>query len=92
MASLRGPEGNFYFDRMGGELVQLESFVQTGANGQLKVVAEFSDYRRVDGVLLAHTAVVTNPAVRMVTRITSVKHNVSLEDAFFAPRKDEQPD
>jgi hypothetical protein len=88
MASLRGPEGNFYFDRQNGELVQLETFVQTGPNGTLKIVADFSDYRRVDGMLLAHTVVITNPAMRIVTRTKWVKHNVALEDAFFAPRKE----
>lgn len=87
MASPNGPEGNFYFDHVGGELVQLETFVQTGASGQLKVIAEFSDFRRVDGILIPHVTVVTNPAMRMVTRIKSVQHNLPLDDALFAPRR-----
>lgn len=87
MSSIAGPEGNFYFDRRSGELVQVETFVQSGPAGRLKVLAEFSDHRRVDGVLIPHTVTVTNPAVQTVTRTKSVKHNVPLEDALFAPRK-----
>lgn len=89
MASLKGPEGNFYFDRQTGELVQVETFMQAGANGQLKVILEFSDYRRVDGILIPHITVLTNPAMRMVTRTQSVKHNVPLDDGFFVPRREE---
>ncbi|HWA25714.1 MAG TPA: hypothetical protein VG734_08645 [Lacunisphaera sp.] len=89
LASMKGVEGNFYFDQQTAELVRVETFVQTGANGQLKVTAEFSDYRMVDGLLMPHLVTVTNPAMRMETRVRSVEHNVPIDDAIFAPKKDQ---
>lgn len=88
MASLRGPEGNFYFDPKTDELVLVETFLQAGARGQLKVTAEFGDYRLVDGIRLPHRMTVTNPAMHVVTTVLGVKHNEPLDDKVFAPRKE----
>lgn len=88
MASLAGVEGNFYFDQKTAELVRVETFVQTGASGRLKVTAEFSDYRLVDGLLLPYLTTVTNPAMRFETRVKSVQHNVPIDDQVFVPHKE----
>ena len=88
MAALSGPVGNFYFDTRTYELVRVETFMQAGADGQLKVTADFTDYRRVDGVRLPFRTTITNPAVRIVTTVVSVEHNVPLEDKIFQPRKE----
>ncbi|MDI1319469.1 MAG: hypothetical protein PSW75_04640 [bacterium] len=88
LASFQGVEGNFYFDTRTKDLVRVETFIQAGANGQLKVVADFSDFRRVDGILIAFQTVVTNPALRMVTTIESVQHDVPIDDAIFQPKKE----
>ncbi len=48
----------------------------------------FSDYREVDGVKIPFKSV-NNTAGNgdIVTVVKSVKHNVKIEDSFFAPRK-----
>ena len=88
LASLQGPSGNFYFDPMTYELVQVESFVQAGPTGQLKMLAEFADYRRVDGIMIPYVTTLTNPAMRMVMIVESVKHNLPIDDALFRPKKE----
>jgi hypothetical protein len=89
LATLQGPVGVFYFDTKTFLLVRLETFVQAGPNGQLKVVADFSDFRRVDGIMIPFVTVVTNPAMRIVTTIESVQHDLPLDDAMFRPRKNQ---
>ncbi len=88
MATPAGPAGNFYFDTRDFTLVRLETFMQAGASGQLKVTAEFSDFRKVDGIRMPFVTVFTNPAVRSVCTIQSVQHNVPIDDAIFRPRKE----
>lgn len=88
MASLQGPEGNFYFDTQNGDLLRVETFMLTGADGILKVTADFSDYRHVDGMLFPFTTVITNPAVRVVVQVQNVQHNVPIDDAVFAPKRE----
>ena len=48
----------------------------------------FSDYRSVDGVMIPFKQV-TNSVSNgdIVTTVTSVKHNVAIDDKIFAPRK-----
>lgn len=88
LASLRGVEGNFYFDAENNDLVRIETFMQAGESGVLKVTAGFGDYRRVDGVLLPFRTTLDNPALRIVTTVKSVRHNEPIDDAVFAPRKE----
>lgn len=88
LASLQGQAGNFYFDPRTAELVEVETFVQAGASGQLKMTAEFSDYRKVDGVMIPYVTRLTNPAMQMVMTVESVKHNVPIDDALFRPKKE----
>jgi len=88
LATLQGPAGNFYFDTQTYLLVRMETYVQAGASGQLKITADFSDFRPVDGLKVPFVTVITNPAMRLVTTIESIEQNVPLEEAFFAPRKD----
>jgi hypothetical protein len=88
MATVQGPVGNFYYDQQTALLARLETFVQAGASGQLKVVADFTDYRQVGGIKVPFKITLTNPAIRIVTDVESVELNVPLEDAFFEPRKE----
>jgi hypothetical protein len=88
MATAQGPVGNFYYDQQTALLARLETFVQAGASGQLKVVADFTDYRQVGGIKVPFKITLTNPAIRIVTDVESVELNVPLEDAFFEPRKE----
>jgi hypothetical protein len=55
---------------------------------QLPYTVTFSDYRDVDGIKLPFRSVnnsVTNGDI--ITTVKSVKHNVPVKDAVFAPRK-----
>lgn len=89
MATLNAEAGTCYFDAASGQLVRSDSSVSVGPHGRLKLLAEFSDFRTVDGVTLPFVTVMTNPAVRMVTRIQSVRDNVPIDDRLFKqPRND----
>lgn len=89
LATSAGPAGKLYFDAQTGQLVRMETAMQAGASGVLNVVAEFSDFRRVDGLTFPFRTVVTNPAMQMVTTVESITHNVPLEDSLFQPKKEE---
>lgn len=48
----------------------------------------YSDYREVDGIKLSFKSVNTTPSMGdVVVNVTSVKHNVPVDDKMFAPRK-----
>lgn len=88
LATLQGPAGLFYFAEDNGQLLRIESGMSAGPQGVLKVTLDFSDFRAVDGVTLAFRTTLTNPAVKTVTTLLAVKHNVPLADEIFKPRKD----
>lgn len=88
VSTLRGMEGNFYYDRKTSLLARLETEVQAGPSGRIKIVADLSDYRQVGKIKLPFLTVITNPAMRLVTRIEAAELNVALEDSLFAPRKE----
>lgn len=88
LATLAGPAGNFYFDTKTHFLVRVETFIQTGADGQMKVVADFDDFRKVDGMTLPFRTTLTNPAMQVVTTLEAVLHNKPLDDAIFQSRKE----
>jgi hypothetical protein len=87
LATLHGRQGVHYFDLESAQLLRVESVLQLGAEGTLPVTIDFSDFRTVDGVTLPFKTEMTNPALKIVTRIESVKHNVELDDVLFRPRK-----
>jgi hypothetical protein len=47
-----------------------------------------ADYRRVDGLLIPFVTTMTNPAMRIITTVQSVKHNEDIDDSSFVPKKD----
>ena len=87
LASRGERAGAHSFDVESGQLVRVESAVRLGTEGELAVTIDFSDFRQVDAVTLPYRTVVTNPAMRVVTTLSSVQHNVELDDAIFRPRK-----
>ncbi len=89
LATSTGQAGKLYFDARTGQLVRMETAMQAGASGVLNVVAEFSDFRRVDGLMFPFRSVITNPAVQMITTVQSITHNVPLDDAIFQPKKED---
>lgn len=88
LANALGSAGVFYFDLSSGFLVRLESLIPAGPGGSMKVVADIEDYREVDGIRMAHSTRITNPAMQVETQILSIEHNLELADELFAPRKD----
>lgn len=62
--------------------------VSSTSSQQVPYTTLYSDYRRVDGVMLPFRSV--NSSITMgdvVTVLRSVKHNTPVDDAIFAPRK-----
>ncbi|MBI2518592.1 MAG: hypothetical protein HYV95_17085 [Opitutae bacterium] len=87
LATVQGSAGVHYFDVATGLLVRVETIIQAGPGGMLKVTADIGDYRRIDGELIAFSNTITNPAMRLVTTLDSVEHNRELADEIFHPRK-----
>lgn len=87
LATVAGSAGIFHFDLETGLLVKLETVVQAGPGGAIKVVMDLEDYREVEGVKMAFSQTVTNPAMRMTTKVLHVEHNRELPDEIFHPRK-----
>ncbi|MFI5336553.1 MAG: hypothetical protein ACHQ5A_07200, partial [Opitutales bacterium] len=73
LGTVQGSAGSHYFDAETGQLLQVESNITAGPQGQLKVTVDFSDFRTVDGIVLPFVTVMTNPAMRIVTTILSVQ-------------------
>ena len=70
-------------------LLKREGFVPSStSNIQVPYTAVYSDYRSVDGVMIAFKTVSNSVANgNIVTTIRSVRQNVPIEDSVFAPRK-----
>jgi hypothetical protein len=48
----------------------------------------FSDYRAVDGVMIPYKTVTSTPSMGdVVTYLKEIKHNVTIDDAKFKPKK-----
>lgn len=90
LATVAGSAGIFHFDLETGLLVKLETVIQAGPGGSIKVVMGLGDYREVDGVKMAFAQTITNPAMRMTTTTLEVVHNRELPDEIFQPRKNGQ--
>lgn len=90
LATVAGSAGIFHFDGETGLLVKLETVIQAGPGGSLKVVMEIGDYREIDGMKIAFAQTITNPAMRMTTTTLEVVHNRELPDEIFQPRKNGQ--
>ncbi len=90
LATVAGSAGIFHFDLETGLLVKLETVIQAGPGGSIKVVMDIGDYREIDGVKIAFAQTITNPAMRMTTTTLEVVHNQELPDAIFQPRKNGQ--
>ena len=55
---------------------------------QIPYTNMYSDYRSVDGVMIAFKTVSNSVANgNIVTTIKTIRQNVPIEDSFFAPRK-----
>ncbi|MDQ3800693.1 MAG: serine hydrolase [Acidobacteriota bacterium] len=62
--------------------------VSSTSNLKLPMSQTFSDYRAVDGVMLPYKTVTTTPTMGdIVSYVREIKHNVSIDDAKFKPKK-----
>jgi outer membrane lipoprotein-sorting protein len=52
--------------------------------GDIEQVVDFSDFRDVDGIKIPFITKSSNPAQTVTATISSVKHNVDIDDASFA--------
>jgi hypothetical protein len=77
--------GTYMFDAATGQLARIESTIQAGPQGQIQATIDFEDYRMVDGVTVPFLVTATNPAFKLVTKITAIEHNTKIDDAIFAP-------
>ncbi len=83
-----GKPDRLYFGRKTGLLLREETSV-TSVLGEMNFRIDLGDYRVVDGVKVAFLMKVPEPAeMGLQIRLTSVQHNVEMQDAEFAPPKD----
>jgi hypothetical protein len=85
----KGTKFTEYYSTKTFLMIKREGVVTSSTNSQtLPYTILYSDYRTVDGVMLPFKQVnntISNGDI--VTVITSVKHNVAIDDKIFAPRK-----
>jgi outer membrane lipoprotein-sorting protein len=80
-----GSPQTLYFDKDTGLLVRSETTVSSAA-GAISVVAEPSDFRRVDGIMLPFTSRMRVMGQERIVTIDKVEHNVALPaDRFAVP-------
>lgn len=85
----KGTKFTEYYSTKTFLMLKREGVVTSSTSSQtLPYTILYSDYRSVDGVMISFKQVnntISNGDV--VTTITSVKHNVAIDDKIFAPRK-----
>jgi CubicO group peptidase (beta-lactamase class C family) len=62
--------------------------VSSTSSVKLPMSQTFSDYRAVDGVMIPYKTVTSTPSMGdVVSYVKEIKHNVSVDDAKFKPKK-----
>jgi outer membrane lipoprotein-sorting protein len=64
-------------------LVRTRVYVNSPQMGEFDQIAEFSDYRPMDGVNVPFQIVNSNPSQTGTITLTKVEHNVPMDDAIF---------
>jgi hypothetical protein len=77
-----GTAESFYFDVDTGLLVRRDLMRPT-AKGPVRAEVYFSDWRALDGVKIPFRMTQSMAAMKFVTTIEEVKHNVPVDDAIF---------
>lgn len=85
MTPHQGPVETRFYDKQ--SRLQVKSmFTIDGPTGSMPIETSISDYRNIDGVLIAHRMVQKIAGQEIVITLDSVKHNVELPpDRFDAP-------
>ncbi|HEX6285740.1 MAG TPA: thioredoxin family protein [Pyrinomonadaceae bacterium] len=77
-----GSAERWYFDVDSGLLVRRD-LTRTTAKGSVRAEVYYHDWRAVDGVKIPFRITQSMPAMKFVTTIEEVKHNVPVDDAIF---------
>ena len=81
----------WYFDQESHLMVKIEQKMTLGPQGEIDVTIILKDYKEVDGIKLPMTSEVKNPAFTGILTLSSVQHNVEVDDSLFAsPQKEKQ--
>lgn len=78
-----GSPVKMYFDPDTYLLMKSVTTVTSAEMGSLEQTSEFSDYRTVDGVKVPFHLVNSNAAQTVTIKLTTVEHNVAIDDAMF---------
>ena len=79
-----GSPAKQYFDAETYMLLKTLTTVNVPQLGRdVEQTGEFTDYRAVDGIKLAHTIKSTNPVQAFTITVTAVEHNKAIDDASF---------
>ncbi len=83
LAPKAGSVTKLYLDPATWLVVRTTAMVSSPETGELEQVSEASDYRTVDGVKVAFQIVNSNALQSVTLKLTTVEHNVALDDAMF---------
>ena len=84
MTPKAGPVAKVFIDRDSYMLVRTSATINVPQlGGDIEQVTEFSDFRDVDGLKLPFATRSINPAQTVSATLSSVKHNVDIDDASF---------
>ncbi len=74
----------WFVDESSSLRFRTESVIEAPMMGKIKVVFEESDYRAVDGVLIAHRTFIDQGISKVTIRTSSIEQNVEIDSARFA--------
>jgi len=80
--SADGITEKMYFDAQSGLLVRTDTEADT-PEGKMSITVLASDYREVDGIKIPFTIEQKTPTIEFTIKLSSVKHNVAVDDAKF---------
>ncbi len=79
-----GSSSKMYLDPQTYLLVRSIARISSPEVGELEQTSEQSDYRAVDGIQIAFTVVNSSAVQKITIKLTSVEHNVAMDDAMFS--------
>ena len=85
MTPKAGPPTRLFFDAESFMLVRTSITLNVPQlGGDIEQVVDFSDFREVDGIKMPFVTKSSNPAQTVTATMSSVKHNVDIDDASFS--------
>lgn len=78
-----GSVSKMYLDPQTFLVVRSVARISSPEVGELEQTSEQSDYRAVDGVQIPFSVVNTSAVQKITIKLTSVEHNVAMDDAMF---------